>query len=280
MLDLLTILFAGIGIALLGVLAWWLLIASEGVYLGRRVVIWLYDLFANRYDQVKNYTREYEEHFLATPLMERARPQTDLLVLDVATGTGRLPLALLRNRTFEGRIIGVDLSGEMLRQAVRNLYVFEERVDWVQSPAEQLPFPDECFDVVTCLEALEFTTHPKATLVELIRVLRPGGLLLISQRINTRYMPGKTWTAGEMLALLEQYGIVQGQAQIWQTDYRKIWGRKAGQSSPVGSKPLDEIVRCPRCHARPLEHRSAGWLCPQCGAKYGIRADGVHQLVL
>lgn len=280
MTDLLIILLAGAGLALLGVLAWWLLIASEGVYLGRRMVIWLYDLFANRYDRVKNYVREYEELFLAAPLMQRVQPQLDPLILDVATGTGRLPLAMMRNRTFEGRVIGADLSGEMLRQAVRNLYVFEERVDWVQCPAEHLPFPDNTFDIVTCLEALEFTVNPQATLRELIRVLRPGGLLLISQRINTRYMPGKTWTAGEILALLEQNGMVEGQAQIWQTDYRKVWGRKAGESRPVGTKALADILRCPRCQQSNLTRRSEGWLCAGCGAKYHLRADGVHQIMV
>jgi ubiquinone/menaquinone biosynthesis C-methylase UbiE len=279
MTELLTIFLISAGLALLGVLVWWLLIASEGVYLGRRVVIWLYDLFANRYDRVKNYVREYEELFLAAPMMQRLEPQHDPLILDVATGTGRLPLAMMRNRTFTGRVIGVDLSGEMLRQAVRNLYVFEERVDWVQSPAERLPFPDESFDVVTCLEALEFTVSPRATLQELIRVLRPGGLLLISQRINTRYMPGKTWTAGEILALLEASGIVDAQAQIWQTDYRKVWGHKAGQSEPVGTRHLHEVIRCPHCTSGTPVRRGEGWVCDGCGAKYRIRADGVHQLM-
>ena len=49
-------------------LAWWLIIASEGVYLGRRAVIWLYDLYAIRYDAIKRVQPLYERALLAQPL--------------------------------------------------------------------------------------------------------------------------------------------------------------------------------------------------------------------
>jgi len=79
-------------------LGWWLLIESEGVYLGRRVVIWLYDLYAGRYDDIKHFRQDYDHLFLAQPLMQRIAPNRAPLVLDVASGTARLPLALLRHK--------------------------------------------------------------------------------------------------------------------------------------------------------------------------------------
>ncbi len=278
MSDLLAV--VGLGALLAGVAAigWWLLVASEGVYLGRRVVVWLYDRFAQKYDGVKGYIREYEQMYLADPIMKAIAPQPDPLVLDVATGTGRLPLALNQHRAFEGFVIGVDLSREMLRYASRNIHPYDERAAFIWCPAEQLPFPDDCFDVVTCLEALEFMTQPEAVLRELARVLRPGGVLLITQRINTRMMPGKTWSSGQILELFEHSGIVDGQAQIWQVDYRKVWGTKAGDSLPTGALTLEDVLCCPRCPDSPMRRDGDQWRCEQCQGVAVTGKDGIIEL--
>jgi ubiquinone/menaquinone biosynthesis C-methylase UbiE/ribosomal protein L37E len=258
----------------IGFLTWWLFIASEGVYLGRRVVIWLYDLYAHRYDDVKNYYRDYEHIYLAQPIMERLAPLKSPLVLDVATGTGRLPLALMRHTRFEGFVIGVDLSRRMLHYATRNLYP-HERATFIWGPAESLPFDDNMFDLVTCLEALEFMERPEQVVKELVRVLRPGGTILITQRINTRLMPGKTWTSGKIQAVLESLGVEGGKAHIGQVDYRKVWGTKKGDSSSTGVKPLEAILRCPRCGQREMEQAEQRLVCANCGATVKIGADGV-----
>lgn len=278
MSDLLQIFLLALLITAVILLGWWLLIASEGVYLGRRVVVWLYDLYAHRYDSVKNYLREYEHMYLAQPIMEKIAPHRSPLVLDVATGTGRVPLALLRHAHFQGRVIGLDLSRRMLRFATKNLYVFDDRVTFLWASAEKLPFSNDMFDVVTCLEALEFMANPRAVLVEMVRVLRPGGLLLVTQRINTKLMPGKTWTAGQFQQVLAELGVEDAQAQIWQVDYRKIWGTKAGDSPVTGARPLAEVLRCPHCRKAFLEQQSQDWICPNCEARAAVGTDGVIEL--
>lgn len=206
-------------------LGWWLLITTEGVYLGQRVVTWLYDVYATRYDDIKQVLPEYDDMLLAHPIMNEITPKTDPLVLDVATGTGRLPAALCRLPYFEGQIIACDPSRKMLAQAVDKLADEQERVHFLRCPAEKLPFADATFDVVTCLEALEFTTKPEVALKECIRVLKPGGLLLISNRINVR-MPGRLWSDEELHILLGEYGMVFSQTEPWQEDYHKVWGVK------------------------------------------------------
>ena len=86
---------------------WWLIIETEGVYLGKRAVIALYDLYASRYDRVKQFDEAADLALISEPIMARAHPATDPLILDVATGTGRLPLIMARNGGFEGHVIGL-----------------------------------------------------------------------------------------------------------------------------------------------------------------------------
>lgn len=269
------ILVIGLVMAAVAALLWWLLVASEGVYLGRRVVIWLYDVFAPHYDGVKKVVPEYEQYFLARPILEAIQPRRDPFVLDVATGTGRLPTALARLPAFEGQIIGLDLSRKMLHEAAKATYPFSEFISLVHAPAETLPFPDGSFDVVTCLEALEFTTNPDVILAEMARVLRPGGLLLTTVRINTPWMPGKAWPEAVMLDKLRQHGIEGGQVQIWQMDYRKVWGRKAGDSVWIGARPAERVVRCPKCGQIGWTRTEEQWLCEVCGTRLPIGKDGV-----
>jgi ubiquinone/menaquinone biosynthesis C-methylase UbiE len=267
-------------VAISSVVAWWLFIGTEGAYLGRRVVVWLYNLYAHLYDGVKNYYPEYEQIYLAAPIMEAIAPQKNPLVLDVATGTGRIPLALARHPEFDGHTIGVDLSRRMLYFATRNISPYTHRATFIWTPAENLPFPDNTFDVVTCLEALEFMSSPESVLQELVRVLRPGGLLLISQRINTRLMPGKTWHSEQVLGLMEQNGMENAHTQIWQVDYHKVWGYKAGESRPAGARPINEVLRCPRCRAAFMipTTKKDHWHCENCGKTIPVGDDGVIEL--
>ncbi|MBZ0302761.1 MAG: class I SAM-dependent methyltransferase [Anaerolineae bacterium] len=260
------------GLALLG---WWLFIASEGVYLGRRMVVWLYDLFASRYDGVKDFNPIYEHALLAQPILEHIAPHRAPLVLDVATGTARLPLALLKHKHFQGRVIGVDLSRQMLRRAAAKLRGFEAQTTLLWCPAEHLPFADHTFDVVCSLEALEFMPDPQAALHEMVRVLRPGGLLFVSNRINTKLMPGKTWTRDELAQLLVDCGLADADLEPWQEDYDRVWAIKDGDSEVTGARPLGEILRCPCCPASGMIEHDDRWVCELCPGEARIGTDGV-----
>jgi len=272
--------FAGVLITLaLIFFAWWMIVGAEGVYLGRRTVIFLYDLYANRYDNVKNYLPEFEHALIAYPLMEAIAPYKAPLVLDVATGTGRIPIALLNHKDFQGRVIGVDLSRRMLHQAALKLDGYLDRAPLIWWSAEDLPFADNTFDVVTCLESLEFMTNPKAVLEEMARVLRPGGIVLTTRRINTRFMPGKVWTEDEMRKLLDSFDIDPLADEVWQHDYNKVWGRKRGESSYTGTRPLGEVLRCPACpQSLMVEDEDGYWYCEDCRARARIGDDGVLEL--
>ncbi len=221
--------FAALALALLAlliiVLGWWLLFATEGVYLGRRVVIWLYDIFAGRYDGIKHFHPEHDHMFLAQPIMQHVAPLRAPYVLDVATGTGRLPLAMLRHAHFEGPIVALDASRRMLDMATQKLEG-QAGVLLLQAAAESLPVPDGEFDVVTCLEALEFMGRPTDVVRELCRVVCPGGWLLITNRRTGRLMPGKTFSEARLRDLLTGSGMTAIKFEMWQVDYDLVWAKK------------------------------------------------------
>jgi demethylmenaquinone methyltransferase/2-methoxy-6-polyprenyl-1,4-benzoquinol methylase len=92
-------------------------------------------------------------------------------VLDVATGTGLVAERLLE-RGFD--VIGLDQSPEMLAIARER---FGGRVELVEGSAEELPFEDGSFDHLTFTYLLRYVGDPAATLAELARVVRPGGVV-------------------------------------------------------------------------------------------------------
>lgn len=99
------------------------------------------------------------------------------LVLDVATGTAGVALELVRRTGAE--VVGLDLTHEMLRvgqeRLARSPAVGHVRL--VRARAEQLPFADGTFDALTVTYLLRYVADPAATLRELARVVRPGGVV-------------------------------------------------------------------------------------------------------
>jgi demethylmenaquinone methyltransferase/2-methoxy-6-polyprenyl-1,4-benzoquinol methylase len=99
------------------------------------------------------------------------------VVLDVAAGTGLVSRELAARRRV--RVISLDPSEPMLRAGIQADRVsgLDARIHPVLGRAESLPFADATFDAVTFTYLLRYVDDPEATLVELARVLRPGGIM-------------------------------------------------------------------------------------------------------
>jgi demethylmenaquinone methyltransferase/2-methoxy-6-polyprenyl-1,4-benzoquinol methylase len=99
-------------------------------------------------------------------------------VLDVATGTAAVAIALARAETAR-TVVGVDQSAEMLaagRARVRAAGL-TGRIELGEANAESLPFRDAEFDALTFTYLLRYVDDPAATMRELARVVRPGGTI-------------------------------------------------------------------------------------------------------
>lgn len=226
-----------INVVLLGLAFYWLIFLTEGIYLGKNFVVWLYDLYASRYDRIKEWNVDEEIDYLARPFaLEIESRRSPPLILDVAAGTGRLCRAVRAADLLpEARWVLLDASGKMLMQAAKHLG-YDSRLHYIQHDAQELPFEDAAFDVVTCFEALEFMPRPEAVLAELVRVLRPGGLLVTTNRIGptARLMPGHTWTHATVFQLLREMGQRHISIRPFLTDYEWVSSTKAGQYRSPG----------------------------------------------
>ena len=98
-------------------------------------------------------------------------------VLDVATGTAAVAIELVRRHGC--RVVGLDQSAAMLASARGRIEAagLADRIQLVEGSAEKLPFPDRSFDALTFTYLLRYVEDPAATLAELARVVRPGGVI-------------------------------------------------------------------------------------------------------
>ena len=96
-------------------------------------------------------------------------------LLDIGCGTGFLIDLLAEQRA--ARYCGVDLSDEMIRTAKGKAI---RGAEFTAGSADKLPYPDESVDIVTCSQSFHHYPYPERAMLEAKRVLKPGGLFILS----------------------------------------------------------------------------------------------------
>lgn len=137
--------------------------------------------------------------------------------LEVGVGTAlNLPLY---GRDLE--LTGVDLNPGMLAVARRRASELGRSIDLRETNAEMLPFPDEIFDTVVCTLAVCSVADRGAAIAEMYRVLRPGGLLLLLDHAERR------WIRGRPARIAIRHGFVpERRERLWMGLIERIAARK------------------------------------------------------
>jgi SAM-dependent methyltransferase len=154
----------------------------------------VFDAMADTYDQLEPWYDHLYARLHAIIRRTLARPTTadTATALDAGCGTG-FQTALLG--TLGYRTHGVDISAGLLAVARARL----PEATFVRARLEALPYAAGVFDAVTCCgSTLSFVADPAAALVELGRVLRPGGRLLLE--VEHKWSADLAWMAASALA--------------------------------------------------------------------------------
>lgn len=149
-------------------------------------------------------------------------------VLDVGSGAGQILGHLLKRTRPDARLVGIDLSHQMLRRARNRLK--SRRPLYIAGDLTQMPFPDNTFDCVTCGWVIEHLPDPQPGLREFHRVLKPGGsvLLLATEDTLSGAMTSRTWKCRtynrrELQLACDAAGL-PWKEQLWFTRIHRFFG--------------------------------------------------------
>lgn len=165
----------------------------------------MFDTISGNYDglnRVISFGIDIQWRKKVVKRISKTNPKT---ILDVATGTGDLAIAL--SKTGATEIIGLDISSGMLEVGKQKILAkkLNPVINMVQGDSENLPYKDNYFDAVTVAFGVRNFEHLEKGLSEIYRVLKPGGIFVVletSVPTKTPYKQGYKFYTTKILPLI------------------------------------------------------------------------------
>ncbi|MDR2877154.1 MAG: bifunctional demethylmenaquinone methyltransferase/2-methoxy-6-polyprenyl-1,4-benzoquinol methylase UbiE [Chromatiales bacterium] len=161
----------------------------------------VFDSVAVRYDLMNDLMSLGVHRLWKRMAVDLAEVRPGQQILDLAAGTGDIASALAKRAGATGRVIAADINAAMLNMGRDRLIDrgHANNIVCVQANAECLPFADNSFDCITMAFGLRNVTDKSAALASMLRVLRPGGRLLVLEFSHP--------TPGPVAALYDLYSF-------------------------------------------------------------------------
>lgn len=161
---------------------------NDGQQSKKEQVTLMFDGISSQYDKLNRVISLGIDQSWRRKVVNLAAQGQPQRILDIATGTGDLAIALTQTKANE--IIGLDISPGMLdigKQKVEEKQL-DKTITMVIGDSEKLEYPDDYFDVVTVAFGVRNFENLEKGLSELFRVLRPSGrLLVLETAVPTRF---------------------------------------------------------------------------------------------
>jgi demethylmenaquinone methyltransferase / 2-methoxy-6-polyprenyl-1,4-benzoquinol methylase len=190
---------------------------------------------AERYDFLNHLLSLGIDRYWRWRTVRRVPPQGDAPLLDLCTGTGDLALAYFKRSGGTLPIVAADFCPEMLtigrRKAARA--GANGRLTFVEADAQQLPFPDDSFQIVSVAFGLRNVTDTDRGLREIARVCRPGGRVAVLEFSLPRRQP---------LRGLYRWYFSRVLPRIGQALARNRWSAYNYLPQSVGEFPSGELL--------------------------------------
>jgi len=121
--------------------------------------------------------RRFVDQFIN--VLQTAELSSEASILDVGTGTALIPIELCGRGEYQ--VTAIDLANEMLKVGQQNVAAnsLTDRVTLALIDAKQMPYEDDSFDAVMSNSIIHHIPNPRDSMAEMIRVLRPGGLMFV-----------------------------------------------------------------------------------------------------
>lgn len=178
----------------------------------------MFDNIAPTYDRLNHLLSMNIDRLWRRRTVRLVAHQSPSAVLDVATGTGDMAIALAR-KLPQARICGIDLSPEMLKVAAAKFAEkgLDSRIELGEGDAEHLGFEDDTFDAVTVAFGVRNFEDIPAGLREMHRVLRNNGLLAVLELATPRSKTFGALYGGYSHSVLPRIGgIVSSDAMAYE----------------------------------------------------------------
>jgi demethylmenaquinone methyltransferase/2-methoxy-6-polyprenyl-1,4-benzoquinol methylase len=169
-----------------------------------------------RYDSLAELLSMGQNGRWRRAMIDHIAPEDPTRVLDVACGPAGVSLQIAERTNAD--VVGLDLTGDMLRQGRRNVVRrgMTDRISLVAGRGEQLPFADQTFDALSFTYLLRYVDDPEATLRELARVVKPGGVVANLEFLLPQSRFWRFWWWGYTRLILPVAGYVTG-GKEWYT---------------------------------------------------------------